>query len=422
VGEVNQQLYDNFVSPLVRSFSNEYTAQWLREMHPSRLERSWFSSRNPLLAALPALAALAVAGCARTEPGTTTLTGYLIEQSTDGATWTTVIASTNSTATSYQVTGLTDGTQYQFRVSAVTTAGASTASNAASAVPLGLPAAPTNLATSMVNTGVRLSWTAPTVTGGAPVSAYRIQTSTNGSTWTTAVFSTATPGTTLTLSVSGSSTIYYRVAALNIVGLSPWSASAFYTPPAPPLNAPTNLVASTSGTTATLTWVASSGSTSTTVQESVDGGVTWNLVLTTTASTATFANLTLGVAYAFRVVANQAATQSAPSSPVVVTPSMPPAAPQRISVTAGNGSVKISWSAPAVTNGASITGYVIQIAKPGGNFTTVAQPFATALSAVISNLANATTYLIRIAAVNAAGTGTYSASFTVKPSASGPTL
>jgi titin len=359
---------------------------------------------------------------APTEPDTATLTGYLIEQSTDGSTWTTVVASTNSTATSYQVTDLTDGMVYQFRVSAVTTAGASAASNVASAVPLGLPSAPTNLTASTVSTGVRLSWTAPTITGGAPVSAYRIQTSADGTTWTTAVFSTATPGTTLTLSVSGSSTIYYRVAALNIVGLSPWSTSASCTPPAPPLNAPTNLVASTSGTTATLTWVATSGSTSTTIQESVDGGVTWNPVLTTTASTATFANLTLGVGYAFRVVANKAATQSAPSAPVVVTPSTPPAAPQRISVTTGNGSVKISWSAPAVTNGASVTGYVIQIAKPGGSFTTVAQPFATALSAVLRNLVNGTTYLIRIAAVNGAGTGTYSASFTVKPIASGPTL
>ncbi|OQS38747.1 TerB family tellurite resistance protein [Chromobacterium haemolyticum] len=52
VGEVNQQLYDTFISPWLRLYGNEHTARWWREMHPSRLERRWFSSRNPWLAGL----------------------------------------------------------------------------------------------------------------------------------------------------------------------------------------------------------------------------------------------------------------------------------------------------------------------------------------------------------------------------------
>ncbi|MDF0604718.1 DUF3141 domain-containing protein [Neisseriaceae bacterium TC5R-5] len=49
VAEVNQQLYDTFISPWLRLCSNEYTARWWREMHPSRLERNFFSSTNPCL-------------------------------------------------------------------------------------------------------------------------------------------------------------------------------------------------------------------------------------------------------------------------------------------------------------------------------------------------------------------------------------
>nr|WP_233158573.1 TerB family tellurite resistance protein [Chromobacterium sp. ASV5] len=56
VAEINQQLYDQFVSPWVRACSNQYTADALRELHPTRLERTWFSSRNPWLTSLPGLA------------------------------------------------------------------------------------------------------------------------------------------------------------------------------------------------------------------------------------------------------------------------------------------------------------------------------------------------------------------------------
>lgn len=49
VSEINQQLYDTFISPWVRSWTNEQTAQWVRSLHPSRFERAWFSGLNPYL-------------------------------------------------------------------------------------------------------------------------------------------------------------------------------------------------------------------------------------------------------------------------------------------------------------------------------------------------------------------------------------
>ena len=360
---------------------------------------------------------------AAVQPATTTLTGYRVEQSLDGVSWTVLSDSTNSTGTSYQVNGLTDGTQYLFRVSAVTTAGLSAPSNAASGVPVGLPGAPTSLDATSVTSGVRLSWTTPATSGGVPITGYRIQSSADGSVWTTIVFSTASTTTATVVQYSGTTPIQYRVAAINVSGLSSWSMPVTYAPPVPVTDAPTNLrIATQQGTTLVLAWTRTPGSTSTRIEQSSDGGVTWVQVLTTTKATASISGLTLGVGYGFRVVAIASGIPSTPSSQIFATISLPPSAPQKITVIAGNGAAKITWIAPSVTNGAAITSYVIQIAQPGGSFVTVSRPDAAALSAILSNLTNETTYLIRIAAVNASGTGAFSASLTVIPNTKGKAL
>ena len=49
VSEINEGLYDTFVSPWVRLFANEATAEALRLMHPLRLERFMISDLNPML-------------------------------------------------------------------------------------------------------------------------------------------------------------------------------------------------------------------------------------------------------------------------------------------------------------------------------------------------------------------------------------
>jgi len=50
VSDSKQGLYRAFVSPFVRGAMNDQTAEWLREMHPARLQYSLFSDRNPFMA------------------------------------------------------------------------------------------------------------------------------------------------------------------------------------------------------------------------------------------------------------------------------------------------------------------------------------------------------------------------------------
>jgi hypothetical protein len=75
-------------------------------------------------------------------------------------------------------------------------------------------------------------------------------------------------------------------------------------------------------------------------------------------------------------------------------------APQSLVATPGNGTVKLTWKAPASNGGATIDKYAVQ-SYINGQWTNVAYP--TGLGCTVSNLANGTQYSFRIRAHNAAG-------------------
>jgi hypothetical protein len=57
LSETNLALYRSFAQPMVRALANWNFAEWLRKMHPLRLQYEIFSDANPIMAAVPALAA-----------------------------------------------------------------------------------------------------------------------------------------------------------------------------------------------------------------------------------------------------------------------------------------------------------------------------------------------------------------------------
>ena len=175
-----------------------------------------------------------------------------------------------ATGTSAPVTGLTNGTTYYFRVTAVNRVGEGPPSTEAKAVPVTVPGAPARLTATPGNSRVTLAWTAP-ASGGAAISGYLIYrgTSPGGETGAPVNGSLVT-GTSYTVTgLTNGTTYYFKVFAVNAVGQSPPSAEASATLPpitptapatastsAPAFAAPTGLTATAGNTQVRLSWTA----------------------------------------------------------------------------------------------------------------------------------------------------------------------
>jgi hypothetical protein len=183
-------------------------------------------------------------------------------------------------------------------------------------------------------------------------------------------------------------------------------------------SAPTNLIGTAGNGQVSLTWTApsSNGGSAITdykIQHSSNGGTTWSDFnrIASTATSATVTGLTNGKAYVFRVSAvNVAGTGAWSAQTLPVTPRTVATAPTNLVGTAGNGQVSLTWTAPSSNGGSAITDYKIQHSSNGGttwsDFNRIA---STATSATVTGLTNGKAYVFRVAGVNAAGTGAYTA-------------
>ena len=153
--------------------------------------------------------------------GGSAITTY--QYSTDGgATWRDrTLGSTASplvitTLSTDGTTSLANGTTYAVAIRAVNDAGNGSASATVTATPLTLATVPTGLSATPGDQSVVLSWTAPSSNGGAAISNYVIEYSSNaGSTWTTFAH-TASSSTSITVTGLTNGTAYvFRAAAVN---------------------------------------------------------------------------------------------------------------------------------------------------------------------------------------------------------------
>ena len=271
-----------------------------------------------------------------------------------------------------------------------------------------------------------VSWTVPPSDGGSPITGYVVTPYIGDAPQSPVPFNSTATTETVTELTNGT-TYQFRVQAINAVGTGPYSALSETVTPGTP-GPPTIGTATAASGRATVSWTA----------PSFDGGSpvigytvtpyvsTWTglpRTFNSTATTQTITGLTNGWPYRFRVQAiNNIGTGTYSAASNRVTPTGPgaPGPPTIGTVAAGDGQATVSWTAPASDGGSPITGYVVT--PYIGDAPQSPVPFnSTATTETVTELTNGTTYQFRVQAINAVGTGPYSAlSETVTPGTPGP--
>src|SRR5215831_14530269 len=360
------------------------------------------------VAGTPGNQTIALTWRAPSSDGGAAITSYRITPYIGGTAQTPI--TTGSAGLSYTVTGLTNGTAYTFTVAATNSVGTGPDSNPSAAdTPRGPPDPPTGVTGTPGNASVVLSWTAPAFNGGAPITGYRI-TPYIGGTGQTPINTTSSATTRTVNGLVNGTTYTFTVAATNIAGTGLDSSPSAPITPATVPGAPTGVTGTAGDRSVVLTWnaPASNGGAaiaSYRITPYIGGAAQTPVATGSSATSFTVTGLTNGTAYTFKVAAtNSAGTGNNSAASPAMTPRAVPDAPTGLTGTAGNGSVALSWTAPASNGGAAITSYRIT-PFVGGTAQAPISTGSTATSFTVTGLINGIAYTFTVAAVNSVGTG-----------------
>ncbi|WP_460629671.1 fibronectin type III domain-containing protein, partial [Intrasporangium mesophilum] len=343
------------------------------------------------LTAVGGNASVALTWTAPPSNGGSPIIGYSVYRGvTPGGESPTPIA-TNVTGSTFTDTGEVNGNAYYYKVAATNAVGTSPQSNEASATPHPtVSSAPVGLVASAGDGSVALSWQMPTSDGGSGITGYNVYRGTSaGAEGATPVASNVSVASYTDTSVTNGTAYFYTVAAVNAVGTSVPSNEASATPhtalTAP--SAPLSLGAVAGNTTVTLSWSvpSSNGGSAITgynVYRGTGAGAEGVTPIASGVSATSFTDtvLTNGTAYFYTVAAVNAVGVSPPSNEASATPhATAPSAPQSVVAVGGDGSVTLSWSAPASSGGSTVTGYNVYRGTSAG--AEGATPIASGVSA-----------------------------------------
>ena len=309
------------------------------------------------------------------DPGNSSITGYEYQYRYAGAAWSawTDIANSDADTTTHAVSGLTNGTEYRFKVRAVNAAGASkpgpqsapwyVAATPAAPEP---PTPPTSVTVTRADGAITASW--PAVSGAT---GYTVTYSAVGNgNWTTAASNQA--GNSITIAgVNNDHTYVVGASASNRAG----SSNKRVSPPSGPYSnkaplAPPSVTVLRADGELTAFWNSGYGAEDYHVTYSADNGKSWSLAASkhpvgNGTTQITIKNLDNTKHYTVGVRARNKNgysgwRNSSPSGPYV--PIAPPPKPKNPLLYTGNQSAvfiweKPAWKKPVPPGGAEVTGY-----------------------------------------------------------------
>ena len=398
-------------------------------MHELRITTPWGTTPKvpldihaptvPIAPAKPAVtlhgADVRVTWTAPIDDGGKAITGYEVSGHPGAATCTT------TGALMCDVTGLTPATSHTFTVTATNEIGTGPASPASAPIVTPTPPdPPTNLVATAGPSRARVTWTAPVVNGGSPITEYQVCWSTDPTVPVETATCTTSSGTVANPDLTAHVTYYFTAEAINAAGTGLRSSVSNPVTPFGAPSEPTAVVVTPGRMSAGLSWTASADdggspltgyricASTSAFMPATSATVCQNQGTTTTG---TVTGLAGGGTYYFTVAGrNAAGTGQASAVTSGDIPVSTPAPPTFVHAHAGLESISLNWT-NAATGGSPITGYEVCVAAdptmPAGSTTCTAA--AGPASATLANLAPGVTVYVTVAAVNSVGTGARSA-------------
>jgi titin len=364
--------------------------------------------------------------------GGSSITGYRYSTN-GGSTWT-----TTSTTSPLSLTGLSNGTTYNFELEADNASGFGVPASTSFVTP-SAPSAPTIVSIISQNQALEVNLLAPSG-GGSPISDYQWSTD-GGNTWysessfgipcqsngglseTCEIAALSTNGST---PLTNGTTYPVQLRAVNAVGsgtaTTSQSGAPYTTPGAPTITtSESGMVPANQTLTVSFSPPASNGgSVVTSYQYSTDAGVTWHSRTDGVAATSTTMTISAlstdgvtplvnGQTYDVEIRAVNAAGDGPGSAVATGIPVTVPGAPVIDTVTSENGALGVTFT-PASNGGSAITSYEYSV--NGGTWTSTG---SLSPSFTIGSLANGTSYSIEVMAVNGSGDSTPSSAISGTP-------
>jgi len=307
-------------------------------------------------------------------------------------------------SSSVLVTGLTNGFQYRFVVTAFNSFGESHPSVYSPFItPIGPPTPPLNVVATACLGNAVVTWDAPLSNGGEPIVGYIITSNPPGYTEDL----NPLPRQITTSPLIKGTTYTFTLVATNTKGLSLPSVPSNPVIPLGTPDPPTNVVATPLNSAVSITWDDPINNGGSPISSYTVTSTPGNIIVLSVQKPTLFQSLINGTSYIFTVYATNQIGDSILSIPSLpVTPATFPDYPLNPTALAGNGEAQVSWIAPSSDGGSPIINYTVITEPPTTGPQTTPDDSTTLL---VTGLTNGTSYTFTVYATNIMGNSFISA-------------